>query len=82
MRHRDKTPRQLARILEQEGLMAAAAAECGGTLVTARLSAPTVGRGCGSPTPVVGTSGSAPCGAFVTDLGGRRREHLCPHCDK
>ena len=33
------------------------------------------GNGCGSPTPVVGTAGKAPCGSKVGGV-----EHLCHHC--
>lgn len=63
--------------------MAACVAEAGGTLIRApRLSAPFVGRGCGAPVYVIGTSGKAPCGCFVTDLAGRRTEHLCYYCEK
>jgi len=80
MRQRDKTPRQLERIAREQGPLAAAVAWSGGTRVTARLRADFVGRGCGSPTPVVGTSGHAPCGSFITNLREERREHLCPHC--
>jgi hypothetical protein len=62
--------------------MAACVAECGGTLIRVpRLKANFAGNGCGAPTPVVGTGGKAPCGSFVTDLSGRREEHLCPPCE-
>lgn len=66
---------------KKEGPLAAVAAEAGGTLVVVpQLSAKPVGRGCGTNTPVVGTSGKAPCGCFVTDLCGNREEHLCAYC--
>jgi len=82
-RHKYPTQAQLERLNDSEGPHAAAAAEAGGNLLHARfrpLEMP--GRGCGSPTGVVGTSGKAPCGVMITDLAGNRLEHLCPYCSE
>ena len=68
--------------IAQTDPLAAAAAAAGGTLIRAQLRLRHVGRGCGAPVPVTGTSGEAPCGAWVTDLTGRREEHLCYYCKK
>lgn len=60
---------------------AACVAEAGGTLVRVRLNIKLVGRGCGTLIPVIGTSGEAPCGCFITHPDGQTKEHLCPYCN-
>jgi len=82
-KHHYPTPRQLDQIAAKQSPLHATVAEGGGVLIVAprlRLSMP--GRGCGSPLPVVGTGGAAPCGVFVTGLDGERAEHLCSYCEE
>ena len=82
-KHKDKTTKQLSDILAKGGSLAAACAEASGTLLVVGIpKLKMVGRGCGSPTPVVGTSGKAPCGCFITQLSGKRDEHLCYYCEQ
>lgn len=60
-----------------------AAHGAGGDLLYARLPSPSnfaaelarYAPGCGSPTPVVGTSSMMPCGAHL-----HGKPYLCPHC--
>lgn len=82
-RHKYPSAAYLKKLLNTEGSLSAAAAEAGGKLIQVpMLKVRRVGRGCGSPTPVSGTSGKAPCGCFVTDLQGVRSEHLCYYCEE
>lgn len=82
-RHKYPSEAKLRQILAAEGPLAAAAAECGGTLIVQpTLTIKRVGRGCGSPTPAIGTSSMIPCGSFCTDLTEVRKEYLCYYCEK